>query len=326
MHSRNELSGKAGAIQTAAALSNSTGVIGVAHGATLWSANISYQGVQGGNPVTLIDAAEAACAIDVARANGVRVVNMSFQVPSLQSLTDQINGGFNHDNMIFVGAAGNFDETSVRYPASLSSVIAVTATDSASNSQWPDANTGSALDLAAPGVNIYSTYLPGGTAGCSTLLSGTTAICTGTSMAAAHVSGAAALLAARYPSWTNAQIRDRLLATATDLGSSGFDNTYGNGLVNIAAAIQMYVAISGPAIAYSGISQMWSSTVTGGQTPYSYQWYVDGSPYGTSSSQSYTPGGSGFWIKVQVTDYYSLVAKDSMFVSITNCTPPEVTC
>ena len=60
----------------------------------------------------------------------------------------------------------------------------------------------------------------------------------GTSMATPHVSGAAALVWAAKPNLSNAELRDLLDATATDLGANGRDNFFGNGLVNPTAAIQ----------------------------------------------------------------------------------------
>ncbi len=61
---------------------------------------------------------------------------------------------------------------------------------------------------------------------------------TGTSMAAPHVTGALALLMERFPYLDNAQIRDVLLTTATDIGAPGVDDIYGWGLINLKKAIE----------------------------------------------------------------------------------------
>ncbi|MEG0184591.1 MAG: autotransporter domain-containing protein [Stenotrophomonas sp.] len=63
---------------------------------------------------------------------------------------------------------------------------------------------------------------------------------TGTSMAAPHVTGALGLLFERFPYLDNAQVRDVLLTTATDLGAAGVDDVYGWGLMNLASAIEGY--------------------------------------------------------------------------------------
>lgn len=117
-----------------------------------------------------------------------------------------------------------------------------------------------------------------------------------------------------------------MTSTATDLGSAGFDNTYGYGLVNVDKALRMQVAMSGPSFVYSGYMESWSVNVSGGQTPYTYQWYINGSGVATTSTLNYTPGSSNFWVKVSVGDNISLTAVDSMYVESSSCTPPEIFC
>ena len=107
-------------------------------------------------------------------------------------------------------------------------MISVGATD-ANNLRASFSNYGTALDLVAPGVSIYSTFLGEfGFTGYYTM--------SGTSMASPHVAGAAALVVASGTTDPTA-VRDRLAATATDLGAAGRDNAYGYGLVNVAAAV-----------------------------------------------------------------------------------------
>ncbi|PJK03006.1 autotransporter outer membrane beta-barrel domain-containing protein, partial [Lysobacteraceae bacterium NML91-0268] len=112
--------------------------------------------------------------------------------------------------------------------------------------------------IAAPGTDINSTVLGGQSLegavvqgpdgnfhlqGIESLQNATTyeyEDYTGTSMAAPHVTGALALLFERYPYLTNAQVRDVLLTTATDLGAPGVDDVYGWGMVNLKKAIEGY--------------------------------------------------------------------------------------
>jgi subtilisin/minor extracellular protease Epr len=131
--------------------------------------------------------------------------------------------------ILLVAAAGNDGNgggtgDSVDYPGAYSSVIAVAATDS-NNNRASSSSTGPAVELAAPGVDIYSTFLGNGYNTMS-----------GTSMACPHVAGAAALVKYSHPSFTNIDIRNRLDKTAKDLGSKGRDNLYGFGLVSASAA------------------------------------------------------------------------------------------
>ena len=125
------------------------------------------------------------------------------------------------DGVLNVAAAGNeyAGEDTVIYPARYDSVIAVAATDQNDDRAY-FSSTGPDVELTAPGLSIYST-VPGGYATYS-----------GTSMACPHVVGAAALVNAAHPSWTNEQIRQQLQATADDLGTPNRDNLYGYGLVD----------------------------------------------------------------------------------------------
>lgn len=60
----------------------------------------------------------------------------------------------------------------------------------------------------------------------------------GTSFAAPHISGAAAVVLSRWPNLTAREVADILFETATDLGAAGIDPVYGNGLLNLEAAVQ----------------------------------------------------------------------------------------
>jgi subtilisin family serine protease/PKD repeat protein len=146
------------------------------------------------------------------------------------------------DGVLSVAAAGNSGNAAgtgdnVIYPAAYDSAVTVAATDQ-SNIRASFSSTGPAVELAAPGKSIYSTY-PGGYY----------AIWQGTSMASPHVVGAAALVMespetiardanndGTYETngdgvWTAEEVRLLLQATAEDLGTSGKDNQYGYGLV-----------------------------------------------------------------------------------------------
>lgn len=161
---------------------------------------------------------------------GVDVINMSLGSPEYdQYLSDAVAYAVAHD-VVVVAAAGNCVPTrlsNVEYPAREPGVIAVGAIQNttpytiASFSQ-----DGSGLDVVAPGVNIYSTYL-----------NGTGAYMSGTSMATPFVSGVAALMRTVEPAATYTQVTTALAATATDLGAAGRDNTFGYGLVQADDAI-----------------------------------------------------------------------------------------
>ncbi len=83
-------------------------------------------------------------------------------------------------------------------------------------------------EVVAPGQNVRSAW---GTNAYHTI--------SGTSMAAPHVSGAVLLLKEAFPQLTGAQLLQALYTTAIDMGVSGEDNTYGNGLIDVHAAYQL---------------------------------------------------------------------------------------
>jgi hypothetical protein len=107
---------------------------------------------------------------------------------------------YNH-HMTVVVAAGN-DGRGVSSPGCASGAIAVGAVDSSDNVAYFSGR-GLALDIVAPGVSIYSTYLNGGAATMS-----------GTSMATPHVAGVVALLLQANPSLTTNEIKQALYSTA----------------------------------------------------------------------------------------------------------------
>lgn len=110
--------------------------------------------------------------------------------------------------------------------------------------------------LAAPGTDINSTIYKSSapaTAALSKDANGNTILTvtrgtpdpgyqlmSGTSMAAPHITGALGLLFERFPYLSNAQVRDVLLTTATDLGDPGIDEIYGWGMVDLRKAIEGY--------------------------------------------------------------------------------------
>jgi subtilisin family serine protease len=124
-------------------------------------------------------------------------------------------------DMVLIAAAGNAGPNSPPlYPAADPNVIAVTATDS-KDSLYNMANRGPYIAVAAPGVEILAIG-PGESY----------VITTGTSVAAAHVSGVAALMLELKPSLKPKDIRTIIMATAKPLGPAGQHSDFGAGLVN----------------------------------------------------------------------------------------------
>jgi len=176
-------------------------------------------------------------------------------------------------NRLVVGAAGNDDTSKQSYPAAYSSVLAVGATDQ-NDGKSPFSNFGNWVDIAAPGGdgswgggdilstlptyyvrlneppynrNRYYDHMPG------------------TSMATPFVSGAAAVLWAKHPTWSDEQVRERLERTAKDIGQA-----LGHGRIDLFDALFNGSFETGDLSEWNvsgtmgtgNLSQTWSSTGT----------------------------------------------------------------
>ena len=163
--------------------------------------------------------------IDWAVENGARVINMSFAGPADPRLSDMLERA-SRRGIVLVAAAGNAGPRSPPlYPAADRNVIAVTATD-IEDRLYSGANRGSHIAVAAPGVEIL---VPAP--------DGNYQFTTGTSVAAAHVSGVAALLIERNPKLTPGEVRRILMRTAKSLGRGERARDFGAGLVNAFQAV-----------------------------------------------------------------------------------------
>ncbi len=151
------------------------------------------------------------------------VINMSLGgTGHVQAFQNACDYAF-QNNVLIVAAAGNAgpNDDTVNYPGRYDSVISVSAIDASGNIA-NFSSRGHQVDIAAPGVNILST-LPGNRYGNNN----------GTSMAAPHVAGAAAMAISSHRFTPPETIRKILLETADPMGIPGRDNEYGHGLVDV---------------------------------------------------------------------------------------------
>lgn len=150
------------------------------------------------------------------------VISMSLGGPDSTLLRDAVAYAYGY-NVTLVAASGNEGASYPSYPALYPEVIAVGAIDINYNAPaWSNRNP----DFVAPGVNILSTYP-----------NNRYAYMSGTSMACPHVSATVALiqalrLASGLPKLTPEEVKTVLAETVVDLGSSGFDDVYGYGLID----------------------------------------------------------------------------------------------
>jgi hypothetical protein len=155
---------------------------------------------------------------------GIRVINLSLGGDQESpGLSDAIRYATDKGALVVAAAGNDGPSAAPKWPAALDLTIAVAFTDQ-QNMPSSRSQSGSYIDIAAPGVAILSTA------------TGDYTYSSGSSMAAGFVSGAAALLFSAQPTLTNAQVRDILLRTATDIAAPGPDPLTGFGLLNLRAA------------------------------------------------------------------------------------------
>jgi len=161
--------------------------------------------------------------------HGADLINMSLQYG--------VGSQYLHDAVLYAAAAGvpmiaatgNSGTTPPSFPARWPETIAVTATTN-QDQRWPSSNYGPQVDVAAPGASVLSLSAAGGTT-----------VKSGTSMAAPHASGIAALMRSVNPSLTSDQIRSMLQSGADDIDAPGFDDFTGHGRVNAHASVLLAI-------------------------------------------------------------------------------------
>jgi subtilisin len=223
---------------SAAAIDNSTGVVGVAPGATLHA--IKVLSSQGSGSTSGIIAGIDWMTAEVSARGQAAVANMSLGGSGSKTGTCTSSGFSGTDTfhraicnaknagVVFAVAAGNDGaDAQASTPAAYDdAVITVSATDSNDNwptwSNWGDGNPGgisAPVAIAAPGVSILSTWNNGGTNTIS-----------GTSMASPHVAGAAALYLKSHPQATNGSAFSNTLngLLGASESTATFNNTSGH--------------------------------------------------------------------------------------------------
>jgi type VII secretion-associated serine protease mycosin len=194
------------------------GVIGVAPAAKILPVRIADK--QG--RTDSIDAAEA---VEWAANHGARIINFSGAVAPSIALRAAMEVARRNDVLV-VAAAGNRSQDVVSaYPAAMPGVLAVGASDRSGKSAGFSVSV-KYVQICAPGVNMEAAY------GKNQYSNDR-----GTSQATAIVSGAAALVRAKFPKLSAQEVIHRLTATATDNGPAGRDDKCGYGVLNIVKAL-----------------------------------------------------------------------------------------
>lgn len=154
---------------------------------------------------------------------GAKLISMSIGGPKDDALNRELSEAAAAGTLL-IAAAGNDGDSTANYPAFHPDVVSVAATDAADR-RASFSNCNSDVEIAAPGVDVWSTAPGNGYLSLD-----------GTSMATPHVSGVAAMVMSEQGLGA-ADTRKQLTSTADDLGTGGRDSCFGFGRVNLAKAL-----------------------------------------------------------------------------------------
>jgi len=246
------------------------------------------------------------------------VANLSLGGGAMQAADDAIQNLVNAGVTVAVAAGNSSDDACYYSPARAPAALTVGASNS-SDYQTAFSNFGSCVDLYAPGEQVTSAWLYGGTYTIS-----------GTSMATPHVAGAAALYLQGNPTASPATVGNAIVSNASQgkLYGLGWGSpnrllyTLTGGTTDPPPSLSAYV--SGPNELYTSGTYTWQANVSGGNGTYSYQWqYSDPSNstwtnVGTNSaSYSRSVGmyyGGEFYLRVIVTSNGSTATSSTFYV------------
>ncbi|HEX2206845.1 MAG TPA: S8 family serine peptidase [Longimicrobium sp.] len=269
----------------ATARNNTIGTVGVAPG--IAAGDVYVYGA--------CDSGSAGCPLDAVTAGinsgifTVHVMNLSLGGTVYDAAMASAVAQAWANGIVIVAAVGNNLSNTTVYPAAYTNVVGVSGVNSnksfaasGTTGSTTYSNYGSHVDLAAP-FCAYSTI---GGSSYGTLC--------GTSMASPHVAGAAALVRAKNPTWTNQQIVSRLTSTAEDRGATGYDVYFGYGIVDAAKAVGVTTVttvsanITGPSLVRTAGAKTWYANAAGGNGSFTYQW-----KYRVQGSTTWTNVGTG---------------------------------
>jgi len=165
-------------------------------------------------------------AIEWAVENKAKVLNLSFVGPKDEALHLALKSAAARHVVAVAAAGNNGPKAAPAYPAAYPEVIAVTAVD-AKDQRYAEANRGSYIAFAAPGVDVLAP-----------VEKGKHSYLTGTSFATAYVSGVVALLLERNRDLDTGAVVEVMTAGAEDLGPAGRDEDFGVGRVNAFRALK----------------------------------------------------------------------------------------
>ncbi len=251
----------------AAATGNAVGVAGAGY-----DSSVLVVKVADGDGLIFDDA--VASGITWAADHGADVINLSLGAYESSSLEQAAINYAVGKEVLVVAAAGNDATTTMMYPAAYPNVIAVGATSGSAKADF--SNYGSWVDVAAPGVDIYSTTP---TAGSEFFGSASYDVGDGTSFSSPLVAGEAALIAAQQPGISVADLRTAVTASAHGFAGQGL----GTGRVDFRAAFDHIRPAGTPTITAPASAAVTGAVrITATSTASRVRFQVDGAWLGAS--------------------------------------------
>lgn len=167
-----------------------------------------------------------ATAIDWAVDHGAQVINVSLSSSADSDIDRAVERAFSRNVLVVASVGNKADSILIGSPAKHNGTLAVTGTDRSGTKVGPESIPAKETDIAAPSVDIVHATL-----------AGKYVTATGTSGATALVSGAAALVRAKYPDIPLRELFWRLAGTAKDTGPPGKDQDFGYGVLDLRRAL-----------------------------------------------------------------------------------------
>lgn len=239
------------------------GVLGIAPSAKILPIKIS-------NKVNSMPSQLMAKGIDWATQHGAKVINVSAVTGPAFELDDAVSAAIKADTVVVAGVGNSSQTLLIGYPAAIDGVLAVGAVDR-NNKLASFSIKDSKVQICAPGVGITTAQPKNKYSDVD-----------GTSPSTAIVSGAAALVRAKFPQLSAQDVIHRLTATADDIGPPGRDNQCGFGVLNIVKALTANVP---PLESTASASPSATATASTAAVPTT-------APAGSNGAQNSTPSSS----------------------------------
>lgn len=240
----------------AAVEGNNTGGTGIAPGVKIMPVRVL--GREGGTSAEIIaglcfaaqlNTSDNSLCRNVPSGSAADIINLSLGGPGFSQTEQAVYNAVMSKGIIVIAAAGNESTSAPSYPAAYDDVISVSATNR--NTELASySNYGSLIDIAAPGGDFASDE--GVLSSWGDDISGTTELIygslQGTSMAAPHVAGIAALMKSVKTDLSHTEFRSHLIAgnLSQDIGEVGRDNQFGYGLIDAHKAVLESLGSTGP--------------------------------------------------------------------------------